>query len=218
MENKYLDYNSTRERLVMPEYGRTIQNMVRYATTIENREERNRCAHSIVSIMANMYPQLKDTPDFKHKLWDHLYIISDFKLDIDAPYPMPEPVKLMRKPDRVPYPGQNIRLKHYGHIVEDLIEKASNIEDPQAKRVTVENIANFMKASLLAWNKDFATDERLFNDIRILSSGRLVIDEEDGIKTAAIRPEKMQNPRGNYGKKANNAKHKNKGNKNRNRY
>ncbi len=215
-------YNSNRQRLIMPEYGRTVQDMIRHAMSIPNREERNRCARTIVSIMANMFPQMKDTPDFKHKLWDQLFIISEFKLDIDSPYPMPELQKLDNKPNIVPYPMQHIRLKHYGHIVEDLIAAAVATEDPERKKVMVVDIANYMKNSLLAWNKDFATDERLFNDIKILSGGRIEITEEDGLKTAAYSKETLQpNQRNNFKRQQTNKKNKNnKNNKrqNRNRY
>lgn len=205
----------------MPEYGRTVQDMINHAVGIEDRMERNRCAKTIVNIMANMFPQMKDTPDFKHKLWDQLFIISNFKLDVDSPYPLPEQNKLEKKPEQVPYPTQSIRLKHYGHIVEDLIEKAIAEEDQALKRRMVEDIANYMKNSLLAWNKDFATDERLFNDIKKLSNGRLIIDEEDGIKTAAYHKDNLPQQNNNRNQKRNNkqaAKKKNNNRRNSRRY
>ncbi len=208
----------------MPEYGRTVQDMILHAMSIQNRDERNRCARTIVSIMANMFPQMKDAPDFKHKLWDQLFIISEFKLDVDSPYPMPEPQKLDSKPTIVPYPMQRIRLKHYGHIVEDMIEAAVKTEDIAYKKDLIVDIANYMKNSLLAWNKDFATDERLFNDIRILSGGRIDITEEDGLKTSAYNRDTMmqQNQRNNFKRQQQNKKNKNNKNngkrQNRNRY
>lgn len=210
--NNNLDYNSTREKLIMPEYGRTIQDMVRYALTIEDRSERTRCAKTIVNIMSNMFPQQKDVADYKHKIWDHLAIISEFKLDVDSPYPMPERERLERRPDVVPYDNHRIRLKHYGHIIEDMIEKAVEAEDPVYKRKLVEAIANYMKNSLLAWNKDFATDERLFNDIRMLSGGRLEINEGDGIKTAAYHRDNLMHAQPNRNYKRNNGRKNNKQN------
>ena len=215
-------YNSNRQKLIMPEYGRTVQDMIRHAMSIQNREDRNRCANTKVNIMANMFPQMKDSPDFKHKLWDQLFIISEFQLDVDSPYPLPEPQKLESKPQAVPYPMKHIRLKHYGHIIEDMIEEAVKTEDPERKKDLVVDIANYMKNSLLAWNKDFATDERLFNDIRILSGGRIEITEEDGLKTAAYSREAIQQQnRNNFKRQQMNKKNKNNKNgkrQNRNRY
>lgn len=221
MDNNSLQYNTQRERLILPEYGRAVQDMVHHAVSIEDRAERNRCARTIVGIMANMFPQMKDAPDFKHKLWDQLFIISEFKLDVDSPYPVPEVANLSTKPDVVPYPAQKIRFKHYGHIIEDMIEKAIDTEDPEQKRRIVVNIANYMKNALLAWNKDFATDERLFNDIRIMSNGRLVIDEEDGIKTSAYHRDALPQPaqtRNVKRSKASSKKKSNRRNNNRSRY
>lgn len=204
------DYNSTRNKLIMPEYGRNVQKMVEYAMTIENREERNRCAHTIIYIMGNLFPYLRDTADFKHKLWDHLAIMSDFKLDIDSPYETPQKEALSRHPEKLPYDNHDVRLRHYGHIVEEMIQHAIEVEDPRLKQRWVEDIANYMKKSLLAWNKDFATDDRLFNDIRILSKGQLVVEE--GTKTASYH--EIMPQRNNYGK---NNKRNNK-NRNNNNY
>lgn len=181
----------------MPEYGRNVQKMVEYAMTIENRDERNRCARTIINIMGNLFPYLRDTADFKHKLWDHLAIMSDFKLDIDSPYETLKKETFMRAPEKLPYDIHEIRLRHYGHIVEEMIQQAIEEQDPHMKQRWVENIANYMKKSLLAWNKDFATDDRLFNDIRILSKGQLIVEE--GTRTASFH-EMMSPQRNNYGK------------------
>ncbi|MBP5364929.1 MAG: DUF4290 domain-containing protein [Bacteroidales bacterium] len=213
------DYNSRRNHLIMPEYGRNIQKMVQHAMTIEDRDERNRCARTIISIMGNLFPYLRDTADFKHKLWDHLAIMSEFKLDIDSPYETPEPETFTRHPDKMPYDNHEIRFRHYGHIVEDIVQKAVSIENPEEKRHVVEDIANYMKKSLIASNKDFATDERLFNDIKTLSNGRLIVEE--GTKTAFFRdPNAPVNNRNNgFQRRKNNNKGRNNYNqKNRKRY
>lgn len=131
-----MDYNSTRQRLVLPEYGRHIQNMVMHAVSIEDRAERTKCANTIIAIMGNLFPHLRDVSDFKHKLWDHLAIMSDFKLDIDYPYELPEPAILYRKPDKMPYNNDKMRFMHYGRIVEQLIEKAIALEDESEKTAT----------------------------------------------------------------------------------
>lgn len=184
-----MDYNSTREKLIMPEYGRNIQRMIHHATQIADRDERNRCAKSIIKTMLTLFPNIKEEEDFEQKLWDHLAIMSDYKLDIDSPYPTPARDDVERHPAKLPYDNHNIRLKHYGHIVEDLIEKAKKVEDPAQQKALVESIANFMKKSLIALNKDFATDERLFNDIRMLSNYELEIDES--ARTANIRESQL---------------------------
>lgn len=200
-----MDYNSTREKLIMPEYGRNIQQMVRHAMTIEDREERNRCARTIINIMGNLFPYLRDVADFKHKLWDHLAIMSDYQLDIDSPYPMPKRENIESHPEPLPYSNHNIKLKHYGHIVEALIEKAVSTTDPEEKQQLVESIANYMKKALLANNKDITTDDRLFSDIVKLSGGRLQVEE--GTKTASIqeaRPYFQRNQRNNHQRNNNN--------------
>ncbi len=177
-----MDYNSTRQRLVLPEYGRHIHNMVAHAVTIEDKEERTRCAKSIISIMGNLFPYLRDYADFKHKLWDHLAIMSDYKLDIDFPCEITEQSVLSQKPERLPYKNSNMRFLHYGHIVEELIEKAIALEDETERQQLISLIANHMKKSLMIWNKDSVTDDRILNDIRIMSGGRL--KAADNFKTA----------------------------------
>lgn len=174
----YMEYNSTREKLVMPEYGRHIQNMINHAITIEDREERNRCARTIINIMANMAVSQRETQDFWQKLWDHLAIMSNFKLDIDSPYEMPEPNRLHNRPEKIPYQNNRVRLRHYGKYVENFIEEAVHTGDPAQRRNVVQDIANFMKKTLISLNKDFATDERLFNDMKMLSNGRLQVDDD----------------------------------------
>ncbi len=196
-----MDYNSTRQRLVLPEYGRHIQNMVMHAVSIEDRAERTKCANTIIAIMGNLFPHLRDVSDFKHKLWDHLAIMSDFKLDIDYPYELPEPAILYRKPDKMPYNNDKMRFMHYGRIVEQLIEKAIALEDESEKQQLIALIANHMKKSLMIWNKDSATDERIFNDIKNLSAGRLKVTE--GFKMAEFNENgySLNNPVQNRNKK-----------------
>lgn len=171
-----MDYNSNRKKLVLPEYGRHVQQMVAHCVTIEDREERMRCAKTIIGIMGSMFPHLRDVSDFKHKLWDHLAIMADFKLDIDFPYDIPEPATFQTKPNRVPYQNKKMRFMHYGRIVEELIQRAIEHENEVEKKQLVQMILNHMKKSLLAYNKDNATDERVMDDLRHFSGGRLVLD------------------------------------------
>ena len=173
-----MDYNSNRKKLVLPEYGRHIQKMVDYACTIEDREERTKVAKAIIGVMGNLFPHLRDINDFKHKLWDHLAIMADFKLDIDYPFDLPKREKFQEHPRRIPYTRGNITYKHYGRIVERMIHEATKMEDGPLKRHLIMLLGNHMKKSLSNWNKDNATDERILGDIKKLSGNKLQIDEQ----------------------------------------
>ncbi|MBN2634707.1 MAG: DUF4290 domain-containing protein [Prolixibacteraceae bacterium] len=172
-----MDYNTNRKKLPLPEYGRNIQNMVDYLFTIEDKDKRNKTAQTVIDVMGNLYPYLRDVPEFKHKLWDHLAIMSDFKLDIDYPYDPPSPDSLFEKPNRVPYNQTHIKYKHYGHIMELLIKKAAEMEGEE-KEIIVEQLANQMKKLYLTWNKDAVDDEKIFMDFEELSKGNLEISKD----------------------------------------
>ncbi len=168
-----MDYNSKRKKLPLPEYGRNLQNMVDHIMTIEDRDERNRAARTIIDIMGNMYPYLRDINDFKHKLWDHLAIMSDFKLDIDYPYEPPRRETFNEPPGRIRYDFGKIRLRHYGKIMESLITKAAGFENGEEKEILIKLLANHMKKSYLVWNKDTVDDEKIYSDLEILSHGQI---------------------------------------------
>lgn len=172
------DYNTQRKKLVLPEYGRNIQKMINYAVSLEDKEERNKAARAIIAIMGNMNPHLRDVSDFKHKLWDHLAIISDFKLDIDSPYETPTPEILYEKPRPVDYNQSSIRYKHYGKIIERLIEQAVKFDEGKEKEVLIRLIANHMKKCYLTWNREAVTDEIIFKDLEALSGGKLVANQD----------------------------------------
>lgn len=144
--------------------------------SIEDREERNRCARSIIAVMGNLNPHLRDIADFKHKLWDHLTVISDFKLDIDMPYPKPTPETLFTRPRKVDYPYNRIRYKHYGKTIENMINKASEMEDGTERKAFIVVIANLMKKMYLTWNREAVSDEIILGDIKTLSQGRIEIE------------------------------------------
>ncbi|WP_390936268.1 DUF4290 domain-containing protein [Parapedobacter soli] len=167
------DYNSTRPKLILAEYGRNVQNMVDYICTLPSKEERNRHAQVVIDMMGFLNPHLRDVADFKHKLWDHLYIISDFKIDVDSPYPVPEKGSIRHKPEMLNYPQHRIRYKHYGHTIERMIERAKMMRDPEKKQNMTLSIANFMKMAYLTWNKDSVEDEAIIADLRELSDGEL---------------------------------------------
>lgn len=176
-----LEYNTEREQLIIPEYGRHIQKMVNQAMAMEDRQERNKCAHSIIAVMGNLNPHLRDVPDFQHKLWDQLFMISDFKLDVDSPYPMPSPEELAQRPEPLAYPQNFPKYRFYGNNIKRMIDVAIKWEDGDKKDGLVITIANHMKKSFLNWNKDTVDDHVIFNHLYELSNGQLNLknSEED---------------------------------------
>lgn len=167
------DYNSTRPKLILAEYGRNVQNMVDYICALPTKEERNRHAQVVIDMMGFLNPHLRDVADFKHKLWDHLHIISDFKIDVDSPYPIPDRTAIHPKPELLEYPQHRIRFKHYGHTIEKMIERARKIVDPEKKKSMTQSIANFMKMAYVTWNKDTVEDDLIITDLGELSNGEL---------------------------------------------
>jgi hypothetical protein len=172
------DYNTRRNFLVLPEYGRNIQKMIEHILTIEDRDERNKAANSIIAVMGNLNPHLRDVADFKHKLWDHLAVISDFKLDIDSPYDTPTRELLSSKPKKIPYNQKSIRFKHYGHSIFLMIEKAVLLEEGEEKQDLIRMIAYHMKKSYLTWNREAVDDKHIFEDLKTLSGNKLEISPD----------------------------------------
>jgi hypothetical protein len=173
-----MDYNTKRKLLVLPEYGRNVHKMVNIIKETEDRDERNRLAKATIQLMGAMNPHLRDVADFKHKLWDHLAIISDFELDVDSPYPTPTKAELEQKPDRLKYfNSDEIGFKHYGRVVEDMIRRATQYPEGEEKDYLIEVIGNQMKKSYLAWNRETVSDELIFSDMQSVSGHRLNIPE-----------------------------------------
>ena len=171
-----LTYNSQLKKLALPEYGRNIQQMVDYCCTIADREERNKCAYSIINTMSNLFPQLNEETDYIHKLWDHLAIMSDFKLDIDYPYEIVKPESLESKPIPVKYKLEGIKMRHYGKIVGQMIERACDYPDGEEKDALVMLIANHMKKLIYQINNEDVEDAKIFKDLEFFSNGRIKID------------------------------------------
>gem|GEM_PF-6869 len=171
------DYNSTRPKLILAEYGRNVQNMVDYICTLPTKEERNKHAQIVIDMMGVLNPHLRDVSDFKHKLWDHLQIISDFKLDIDSPYPIATAKSVKHEVEHLGYPQHSIRFKHYGFTVEKMIAKALLATDEAKREQMVIGIANFMKMAYLTWNKDSVSDELIIQDLKELSGYQLTLPE-----------------------------------------
>jgi hypothetical protein len=199
------DYNTQRKRMALPEYGRNVQKMVDHIKSIEDRDERNRAAMTIIQIMGNLNPHLRDVGDFKHKLWDHLALIADFELDIDSPYPVPEPSKFQEKPKTVPYQQGNIRYLHYGRIIELMIDAASEKEDGEEKEYLTSLIVNQMKKSYITWNRGQVADEVIIGDLLLLSGGKLKMTEGVRIlETKDLLPPVRKKPMGKpHGKQQN---------------
>lgn len=179
-----MQYNSQRPQLIISEYGRHIQEMVNHAMTIEDREERNKIARYIISVMGQLNPQLRDAGDFRHKLWDHLFIMSDFRLDVDSPYPIPSRESFNTKPEKLAYPSQSIKFRHYGKIIERIIEQAKDMEEGPARDALVSSIAHHLKKSYLLWNRDSVEDEQIFQDLGLLSDGKLKPSESIKLPSA----------------------------------
>ena len=168
-----LEYNSERQHLIIPEYGRHLQKLIEQATVIEDRVERNKAAKYIIQVMGSLNPHLRDVLDFQHKLWDQLFIMSDFKIDVDSPYPIPSREVLQLKPDVLKYPQNFPKYRFYGNNIKYMIDVANKWEDGDLKNALVKVIANHMKKSYLSWNKDTVKDDVIFEHLFELSDGRI---------------------------------------------
>ncbi|MCC8199577.1 MAG: DUF4290 domain-containing protein [Tannerellaceae bacterium] len=196
-----MNYNTELKRLTLPEYGRNIQNMVDHCITIEDREERKRCANTIINIMGNLFPHLRDVNDFKHILWDHLAIMADFQLDIDYPYEIIKKENLYaHPPPRIPYNNSRIQYRHYGKTLELMIKKATELEEGDQREQLTRLLANQMKKSFLTWNKESVDDRKIFKDLEELSQGSIVLNE-DSYKLTESRDILARNNGGSNAKK-----------------
>lgn len=196
-----MEYNTRQKRLPLPEYGRSVQKMVDHALTIEDREERQSCAETIIRIMASMFPNM---PDQNRKLWDHLAIMSDFKLDIDYPCEVIKEEEFHVAPQQLPYRNSEIRNRHYGRIVEEMIEHALTLEDGEEREQFIELILVQMKKNYIAWNKDGVEDRKILEDLRIYTKGAINITDR----------EIMLNPGNNVRNNQNNKRNNNNNRKN----
>lgn len=169
----YLEYNTERRPLFIPEYGRHFQKMVDYAVSIEDREERNKIAKSIIDVMGNLQPHLRDVPDFQHKLWDQLFIMSDFQLDVDSPFPITSKEVLQQRPEPLPYPQNFPKYRFYGNNIKRMIDVAVSWEKGEMRDGLEYAIANHMKKCYLNWNKDTVEDTAIFGHLKELSDGEI---------------------------------------------
>ena len=186
LETLELDYNTGREKMIIPEYGRNVQNMINHCISIADKEERNKCAQAIIKVMGQLKPQLRDIEDFTHKLWAHLFIMSDFKLDVDSPYPIPSKESFNSKPEKVEYPHKKIKYGHYGKVLEEMITAAVTYPEGDEKKYLTLRIANLLKTSYLLWNRDTVNDNTIVKQLEELSGGKLSVNASELQDTADI--------------------------------
>jgi hypothetical protein len=213
-----MEYNTTRGPLILPEYGRNVQNMIAYAMEVVDREERNRAAQAIIEVMGQLNPHLRDVDDYRHKLWTHLFVMSDFKLDVDSPYEKPKPEVLAERPDIMEYPKSKIRFGHYGQHTQRILESAKDVTDEKEKEFLKNTMANFMKKQFLAYNNDAVENNVIADQLKELSKGELVLENPDElVNTNTLLRSMGLNQNQNQNKWVKNKnKNKNKQNKNKN--
>ncbi len=176
MQIEGLDYNTQRDRLILPEYGREIQKMVNYAISLPTKEERQLCAEAIIVIMDRMYPMNRENVDYRQKLWDHLAIMSNFQLDIDWPYDIEQARTMSAKPQPLPYPMQQIPVRHYGKMMFELFDKLKTIEPGPERDELIKLTANQMKRSLYQWSYGSCDDEKVASDLAKYTDGKIQLD------------------------------------------
>ncbi len=206
MDKQGLLYNTERGQITISEYGRNMQEMIRHLMEIEDRQKRTEAAHFIISVMAQMNPQVKQSDDYIHKLWDHLYIISDYQLDVDSPFPPPQPMSETTKPQHIGYQNNKIEYGHYGHYMAKMIEIASDVEDEEMRQALSHSIANQMKRNYAEWGGNVVSDQQIIADMKVMSKGRLVLDEETKLNGAEALPKSGQQGKKKKKKKQSNLK------------
>lgn len=217
MDKEGLKYNTEREKLIISEYGRNIQVMINHLMEIEDREKRTEAAHFIVNVMAQMNPQVKESNDYIHKLWDHLHIISDYKLDVDGPFEPPQQGVITVKPEHVGYQKHNIKHGHYGHYVSELLKKIEETEDEQKRELLLVAMANQMKRDYLNWNRETVNDLLILDDLHKLSDGKFSLPTDTKLASTNEILNKTQIVQQTVKKKKTNKKQTNKKQQNPNR-
>jgi hypothetical protein len=181
-----MEYNTTRGKLILPEYGRNVQNMIAHAMEISDRKERNRAAQAIIEVMGQLNPHLRDVDDFRHKLWTHLFVMSDFNLEVDSPYEIPKAESLQEKPKLMAYPKSKIRYGHYGKYTQEILESAKNITKEDERDYLKNTMANFMKKQFLSHNNDTVENHVIADQLKELSKGDLVLENPDELMNTNV--------------------------------
>ncbi len=203
------EYNTSRGLMQISEYGRNIQKMVEVAVAEQDKEKRNRMARAIVQLMGILNPHLRDSADYKHKLWDHLFVISDFKLDVDSPYPIPTRESLAAKPESIEYPQKKIRYRFYGKNIEKMINEAANMEDGATKSGFINLIGSFMKQSCKSWNEEQLSDEEILNHLELLSEGKIQVNMHSDVQFNALQGRNRNQNNNNFRSNNNNNNNRN---------
>jgi hypothetical protein len=176
-----MEYNTVRPKMLIPEYGRNVQKMIDFAIQLPTKEERNKAARAIIEVMGQLNPHLRDTDDYRHKLWTHLFIMSDFKIDVDSPYPIPTPEDIQLKPDLLKYPKNRIRYGHYGHNVQKMISNVVDIENDEEREIVTNRLANLMKKLYVSYNNEAVENEVILEQLVELSNGKLQLSNPDDL-------------------------------------
>jgi hypothetical protein len=204
-----MPYNTSRGRMIMREYGRNVQQMVAYAATIKDEAKRNEQVGIIIELMGQMNPHLRNVEEFRHKIYDHIYIMADYEIDIESPYPKPDRAIIEKKPDPLPYPKQKLAHKHYGINIERMIAKAKTFDDAEKREIYVQYLANYMKLVHSNWSKESVTDDVIRQDLKIMSKGTLELSSDTELQTYRAPVQDRNQSRGHHNRKG--------GGKNRNR-
>ncbi len=202
-----MEYNTTRSHLILPEYGRNVQNMISHAMEIADREERNRAAQAIIEVMGQLNPHLRDVDDYRHKLWAHLFIMSDFQLDVDSPYEIPKKESFLEKPKLMPYPKSKIKYGHYGQYTQKILKKAHEVTDEKEKAYLTTAMGNFMKKQFLTHNNSAVENSVIGEKLNELSDGVLTMDNPDEELTSTnqlLKTLGIQNQNNNQNRRSNN--------------
>ena len=216
-----MEYNTARGKLLLPEYGRNVQNMIQHAMEIEDRDERNRAAQAIIEVMGQLNPHLRDVDDYRHKLWTHLFVMSDFKLDVDSPFEIPKVESLMEKPEQMEYPNSKIRFGHFGQYTQKILETSKALDDEGEREYMTNSMGNFMKKQYLLHNNNAVENNVIADQLMELSQGDLKIENPDDLvstnsllKTLGLqnRPKNQKNGKSNN-RRSNSRKKKSNGRK-----
>jgi hypothetical protein len=196
-----MEYNTSRPGIKLKEYGRNVQKLVDHIRNNPDKEKRTEMAYTLIELIKQLTPSLKDQPENPQRIWDDLYIIADFNLDVNNPYPVPEPEIIFKKPMRVAYPQSDVRYKHYGKNLERLVKEAMKLTDPQEREDAIIYLGKLMKTFYGNWNKETLDDSVIIKDLKILSGGALSVDldkvREDNLFEKLYRERKKQRPQGN---------------------
>ena len=203
-----MEYNTSRSHMILPEYGRNVQNMISHAMEIEDREERNRAALAIIEVMGQLNPHLRDVDDYRHKLWTHLFVMADFKIDVDSPYETPKREMLEERPKEMPYPKSKIRFGHYGQYSQKILESAKDISSEEEKEYLTQKMGNFMKKQFLVHNNTAVENNVIAMQLTELAKGELKIDNPDELTSTnqMLKTLGLQNNQNNNNRKPTNRK------------